>query len=94
MTQPAPVPGHATFLDHVKARFARDVAPDLADMALVAARVRQMAPELQALASVVVTLAQAADPAAAPEIAAAAIIAERSAAEVTRIAGELGASRM
>jgi hypothetical protein len=87
-------PGHASFLDHVKAWFVCDVEPDLADLKSVAASVRKMAPQIQALASVVVTLAEAADPAAAPEIAAAAGIAKGAAAEVARIASELGASKM
>lgn len=68
--------------------------PELADLKMTAEKVRELAPHLQAIASVVVTLAKAADPAAAPEIAAAAEIAVKAAEVVARIAGELNATGM
>jgi hypothetical protein len=98
MTEPFPgsplVPsaGHSGLLDHVRAWFSRDVAPELADLKATAVKVRELAPELKSLADAVVMLAKAVDPAAAPGIAAAVTLAEEAAEAVGRIAGDLAAT--
>ena len=81
-------------LAHIRAWFERDVEPDIADLKAVAEKVRDLAPELQTLASVVVTLAKAADPAVAPEVAAAVEVAEKAAEVVARIAADLATAGM
>jgi cell pole-organizing protein PopZ len=100
-----PPTGHLSFLDHVKAWYARDVAPDLADARIKAENAAELAGQLQAwlhdhaanaetIASLVARIAAAADPSAAPAIAALVTEAERAAAEAARIAQETSEARL
>jgi cell pole-organizing protein PopZ len=107
-----PSTGHLSFLDHVKAWYAREIAPGLADLhaELADARVKAehaaaLAAQLQAwlhdhaanaetIAGLVAKIAAAADPSAAPAIAALVTEAERAAAEAARIAQETSEARL
>lgn len=106
-----PATGHLSFLDHVKAWFAREIAPGLADLhaELADARIKaenaatragrletwlhDHAANAEAIASLVAKIAAAADPSAAPAIAALVTEAERAAAEAARIAQEIEAAQ-
>ena len=79
---------------HIRAFFERDVEPDLNDVKDVAAKVRTLAPALVTIANVAVKLAEAADPAAAPEVELLADGAKDAAQVIEAIAAALNADRM
>lgn len=100
-----PATGHLSFLDHVKDWFAREVGPDIADIRIKAENAATRAGRLEtwlhdhaanaeAIASLVAKIAAAADPSAAPAIAALVTEAERAAAEAARIAQEISEARI
>lgn len=89
---PDPAPAHEGFLGHVRDWFERDIAPEITVLKADLAKVKALAPELSSIASTVEALAKAADPAAAPEIAALVADAEKAAVVIARIAAELGAA--
>lgn len=78
------------FLAHIRAFFERDVKPDLNDLKNVAEKVRELAPALQQIASVVEAMAKV-DPGLAPEVVA---DVEEAVTVIARIAAELAAAGM
>ena len=103
-TTPAPVPEPAGdepggLLGRLRAWFERDVEPrlvvaegDLAKVKADVANVKGLGPQVAALASIVEKIAEAADPSAAPEIAALATGAGKVAARIGEIVASLEAS--
>jgi hypothetical protein len=91
MSHAAPPPGIA---EHIRHWFESDVKPDLDDLKNVAGQVRKLAPEVAVIASLAVKLAEAADPAAAPEVALLADGAKEAAQVIEAIAAALAASGM
>ena len=88
-----PATRHAAFLTHARAWFARDVEPEMDDLKAVAAKVRELTPELARIANAVAVLAKAV-PAGTPGDAALIADAVKAAEVVARIAAEIAASGM
>lgn len=94
-TPPAvPEPAHEGLAAHFRAWFERDVLPEIESVKGDVAKVRALAPELSTVANTVEALVKALAPGAAPEVAALVADAERAAAVIARIAGELTAAGM
>jgi phage-related tail protein len=93
MTTPAPAPAssHEGFLGHVRDWFAKDVEPRILAAEADLGKVKGLGPEVQALAGIVEKIAEAADPSAAPEIAALAAGAGKVAARIGEIVASLEA---
>lgn len=92
---PAPVPSPAEpggLIGRLRAWFERDVEPRLLAAEGGLAKVKGLGPEVQALAGIVEKIAEAADPSAAPEIAALAAGAGKVAARIGEIVASLEAS--
>jgi hypothetical protein len=91
-TPPAPEPQPSGFAARLRAWFERDVEPGIIAAQADIAKIKALGPAISAMANTVAALAKAADPAAAPEIAALAADAEHAAAVIAQIVAELGAS--
>lgn len=89
---PEPAPAHEGFLGHLRDFFEKDVAPRLVSLEADLAKAKALAPEVQTLAGIVEKIAEAADPSAAPEIAALAAGAGKVAARIGEIVASLEAS--
>ena len=88
---PEPAPG---FLGHVRAFFEKDVLPEINAVKADVGKVRELAPELASVATTLEALVKALAPSAAPEVAALVADAEKAAAVIARIAGEMSAAGM
>ena len=91
MSHAAPDPGMVARAEHW---LEEHVAPEIDDLRDVAAKVRTLAPALVTIANLAVKLAEAADPAAAPEVALLADGAKEAAQVIEAIAAALSADRM
>jgi phage-related tail protein len=89
---PAPVSSHEGFLARARDWFEKDVEPRLIATEAGLAKVKDLGPEVQALAGIVEKIAGAADPSAAPEIAALADTAGKVAARIGQIVASLESS--
>jgi phage-related tail protein len=76
---------------HLRAWFERDILPRLSAVEGDVASLRSLGPQVAKLAGIVEQIAGAADPEAAPKIAALAADAGKVAAEIATIVTELGA---
>lgn len=91
--EPTPAPSEeGGLLGRLRAWFERDVEPRLLVVEGDLAKVKGLGPQVSELASIVEKIAEAADPDAAPEIAALAAGASKVAAEVAKIVSGLEAS--
>jgi hypothetical protein len=89
---PEPVPSHEGFLARARDWFEKDIEPRIVAAEADLAKVKGLGPEVQALAGIVEKIAEAADPSAAPEIAALAAGASKVAARIGEIVASLEAS--
>jgi phage-related tail protein len=92
MTTPAPASSHEGFLARARDWFEKDIEPRIIAAEADLAKVKSLGPEVQALAGIVEKIAEAADPSAAPEIAALADGAGKVAARIGQIVASLEAS--
>jgi hypothetical protein len=92
---PVPEPDEPTgWLGRIRSWFEKDVEPRIATTEAGIATVQALAPQLSLIADTVVALAKAADPGAAPEIAALVDGAEKAASVIKTIVADLAASGM
>ncbi len=87
-------PSSEGILGHVRDWFEKDIEPRLAAAEADVAKLKALAPELSAIASTVEALAKAADPAAAPAVAALIEGAAKAAQVIEAIAADLAAAGM
>jgi hypothetical protein len=89
---PTPEPQPSGFIGRIRAWFERDVEPRVVAIEGDVASLKALAPELSVLADAVVTLAEQADPAATPEIAAVVAGVKVAAAKIAEVVAALQSS--
>jgi hypothetical protein len=93
MTTPAPESEAGGLWGRIRAWLEKDVEPEVkaarAEAAKALGLLQELAPELQTFGTAIVTLAKAADPAAAPEVAAIVTALEAAEAKVSALAAKI-----